>query len=232
MKKPQPFALKARPLNKWVLPVVLGGILVYFFSSMGTQTFRQRLLQMAYPLLMRVSKSSGNGMVLTNEANKVPPQNFYDLKVVMNNGQAVPLSQYKGSKILLVNTASDCGYTGQYEALQQLWQRYKGRLVIIGFPANDFKQQEKGSDDAIAAFCKLNYGVQFPLAQKSTVLKKPGQHPVFTWLSHAAQNGWNDQAPQWNFSKYLINERGVLTHYFGPAIAPTDKAVIAAIEKQ
>ena len=105
-------------------------------------------------------------------------------------------------------------------------------MVIIGFPANDFKEQEKGNDDDIASFCKLNFGVSFPLASKSVVVKTAQQNPVFNWLTHAAQNGWNEQAPSWNFSKYLVNEEGVLTHYFDPAIDPMSDAVTKAITEK
>jgi glutathione peroxidase len=131
----------------------------------------------------------------------------------------------------LVNTASNCGYTNQYEELQQLYEQYNNRLVILGFPSNDFKEQEKGNDDEIARFCKINYGVTFPLMKKSVVIKGAGQNPVFQWLSDAAQNGWNTKTPSWNFSKYLVNESGMLTHYFDPAISPLSKEVLAAINK-
>ncbi|WP_315818648.1 glutathione peroxidase [Paraflavitalea speifideaquila] len=130
-----------------------------------------------------------------------------------------------------MNTASDCGYTNQYEDLQKLYETYKDKLVIIGFPANDFHEQEKGNDEEIAQFCKVNFGVSFPLAKKSVVIKSPEQNPVFGWLTHKALNGWNEQEPSWNFSKYLVNERGVLTHYFDPSVSPTSNVVITAIAK-
>ena len=96
----------------------------------------------------------------------------------------------------------------------------KDKLVVIGFPANDFKEQEKGNDEQIARFCKLNYGVTFPLAKKSSVVKGPGQNVIFRWLSDKTMNGWNIQAPSWNFSKYLIDERGLLIGYFDPSVTP------------
>jgi glutathione peroxidase len=130
------------------------------------------------------------------------------------------LSAYKGKKIIIVNTASDCGYTGQYEELQKLYSQRKSEIVIIGFPANDFKQQEKGSNEEIASFCKKNYGVEFPLAMKATVIKNDQQHAIFKWLSDPAQNGWNTQAPSWNFSKYVLDEEGKLIGYFDPGVSP------------
>ena len=122
---------------------------------------------------------------------------------------------------MLVNTASNCGYTAQYKELEELYEKYKNQLVIIGFPANDFKEQEKGSDEEIAQFCRVNYGISFPLSKKSVVIKSPEQNPVFRWLTDKSRNGWNDKPPTWNFSKYLVNEEGTLTHYFDPAIPPS-----------
>ena len=207
-------------------------LLLFITTNMGTQTLRQRVLQLAYPVLMRFTKMAGaNAAVLHNKSSKPPAQPVYKLNIVLNNGKTTSLAQYKGKKILLVNTASNCGYTGQYEELQQLWEKHKEDLIIIGFPANDFKEQEQGSDTDIAQFCKLNYGVQFPLAKKSSVVKGTDQNRVFAWLSNPDQNGWNDHAPDWNFSKYLINEQGVLTHYFGPSITPLGKEVQEALKK-
>ncbi len=139
-------------------------------------------------------------------------------------------STLKGKKILLVNTASNCGYTNQYNDLQKLHQRYSDKLVVLGFPANDFKEQEKGNDEEIAQFCQVNFGVSFPLAKKSRVVKSVEQNPVFNWLTDKSKNGWTNKQPSWNFAKYLVNENGILTHYFDPSISPLDKQVISAIE--
>src|SRR5262249_54051619 len=105
------------------------------------------------------------------------------------------------------------------------------KLTIIGFPANDFKQQEKGSDEQIAQFCKLNFGVSFPLMKKSTVVRSTDQNAVFKWLTDSSQNGWNNRLPSWNFTKYLVNQEGTLTDYFGPAVSPLSTEVITAIKK-
>ena len=136
-----------------------------------------------------------------------PKVSFYSLKARANNGSEMDFEKFKGKKVLLVNTASDCGLTPQYEELQTLYEKYNDKLTVIGFPANDFKDQEKGSDKQIAEFCKINYGITFPLAQKSTVIKNETQNEVFRWLSDKNKNGWNYQAPTWNFSKYLEEER-------------------------
>jgi glutathione peroxidase len=120
--------------------------------------------------------------ILYNEKNVSPANSIYELSVQLNNGAIESLSKYRNKKILFVNTASDCGYTNQYEALESLYEKNADKLVIIGFPANDFKEQEKGSDEEIAQFCKINYGVTFALAKKSTVRKSDQQNEVFRWL--------------------------------------------------
>ena len=185
-------------------------------------TFRQRIMKLFYPLLMLFAKKSGKkAVILKNENNKQPVQSLYDLSLSLNNGKMIKLKEFAGKKILLVNTASNCGFTEQYDDLQKLYNEYQD-LVIIGFPANDFKEQERGNDEEIAQFCRLNYGITFPLSKKSVVIKSSAQNPIFRWLSDKTKNGWNDQQPTWNFSKYLVNEEGVLTHYFDPGISPAE----------
>ena len=130
---------------------------------------------------------------------------------------------------MLGNTASECGYTDQLESLQKLWQLNKDHLVVIGFPSNDFRNQEKLNNKEIASFCSNIYHITFPVAQKSVVKKTEEQHPIYQWLSDKNKNGWNDNPPSWNFSKYLVDEEGVLTHYFDPGIDPTSPEVIRAI---
>jgi glutathione peroxidase len=149
-----------------------------------------------------------------------PVSSIYNIPFELISGDTSNLSSYRGKKIIIVNTASDCGYTGQYEELQKLYSQRKSEIVIIGFPANDFKQQEKGSNEEIASFCKKNYGVEFPLAMKATVIKNEQQHAIFKWLSDPSQNGWNTQAPSWNFSKYVLDEEGKLIGYFDPGVSP------------
>lgn len=193
-------------------------------------TIRQQVLRTIYPALMNVTKWLGkNALVLENKSGKLFQNPIYDLPIALNNGQTLSLQTLQGKKILLVNTASDCGYTAQYSELQQLQDRYGKTLQVIGFPANDFKEQESGSDAAIAQFCQVNFGVTFPLAKRSSVVKGPQQHPVYQWLTQADKNGWNSKAPSWNFSKYLINENGVLTHYFDPSISPLSTEITKAL---
>jgi glutathione peroxidase len=193
-------------------------------------TGRQRILKALYPLWIAFTKLMGkNTKVLANTKNMQPGQSIYNLNVQLNNGNNLPLQTYKGKKLMLVNTASNCGYTNQYDDLQKLYQQFSNKLEIIAFPANDFKEQEKGNDEEIAQFCKVNFGVTFPLAKKSVVVKSAGQNDIFKWLTDKNQNGWNDQPPSWNFSKYLLNEQGELTHYFDPSVSPLSDEVIKAV---
>lgn len=195
-------------------------------------TLKQRLLKMVYPLWIKFTKAKKHNVnIFKNEELMPPKQSVYNLSVQLNNGKSIPLEEFKGKKILFVNTASNCGYTNQYADLQQLYQQMQNNLIVIGFPANDFKEQEKGTDEEIASFCTLNFGVSFPLAKKSTVIKSPEQNQVFRWLSSKEFNGWTNKQPSWNFSKYLVNEQGILTHYFDPSIEPLSPEVVSAIKE-
>jgi glutathione peroxidase len=192
-------------------------------------SFKQKILKALYPLIMRLSKAGDKGKVLAAPAPTAAPVSFYDLAGQLPTGQPLPFDQFKGQPVLLVNTASNCGYTNQYAELQQLAEQYAGQLVVLGFPANDFAEQEKADDNAISQFCQVNFGVSFPLLKKSVVVKQPAQNPVYQWLTQARQNGWNEQAPDWNFSKYLVGADGRLLNYFGPAVSPLSPAVISRI---
>jgi len=195
-------------------------------------TGRQRILKAVYPLWIAITKLMGkNTKVLANTKSMQPNQSIYNLNVQLNNGNSLPLQTYKGKKLMLVNTASNCGYTNQYEDLQKLYQQFSNKLEIIAFPANDFKEQEKGNDEEIAQFCKVNFGVTFPLAKKSVVVKSAEQNEIFKWLTNKNENGWNDQPPSWNFSKYLLNEQGELTHYFDPSVSPLSEEVLKAVKE-
>ena len=191
-------------------------------------TFKQKFLRLLYPVFSQLTKALGKGgKVLT--ANQMANTSFYDLKATLNNGTELDFTAFKNKKVLIVNTASECGYTAQYEGLQALQEKFDSRLVILGFPANDFGAQEKGTDEAIEQFCKVNFGVTFPLAKKSTVVKTPNQHPVYQWLTQEEKNGWNVFVPNWNFCKYLIDEKGDLSHVFESGIEPMGKEIIAAL---
>lgn len=215
-----------------MLFITFSGYVLIVTGNTKKMTLRQKILKAVYPAFTWWGRVSGqNSKVFTNKSPSPPPQSVYDLVVTLNNGEKISLSVFKGKKILFVNTASDCGYTDQYNELQKLYEENKDQLVIIGFPANDFKQQESGTDEEIAQFCKLNYGVTFPLARKSSVIPGPEQNPVFQWLTDNNKNGWTNKKPSWNFSKYLVNEEGILVNYFDPSILPTGKEVTEAIKK-
>lgn len=209
---------------KLAVAVVILSVLVYACTTTKSQknmSTRQNVLKSFYPVLTSVTRFFGvNSKVVLPKTVSDPVTSVYTIPFELINGDTADLSAYRGKKIVVVNTASDCGYTGQYEELQKLYAQRKDDIVIIGFPANDFKQQEKGSNEEIASFCKKNYGVDFPLAMKTTVIKSADQHPIFKWLSDQKQNGWNEQAPSWNFSKYIIDEQGKLIGYFDPGVSP------------
>ncbi|GAA4344878.1 glutathione peroxidase [Flaviaesturariibacter amylovorans] len=195
-------------------------------------TFRQRLLRSLYPVYQAVARLTGrHRKVLHREPAVTPPASLYDLELTLSNGERLPLSRFRGRKLLLVNTASNCIYTSHYETLRELEARSIG-LAIIAFPANDFKEQEQGSDAEIGAFCRTAFSISFPVARKAPVLPGADQQAVYRWLTDPAQNGWNSQAPTWNFAKYLVDEQGRLTHYFDPAITPDSDAVIQAMERR
>ncbi len=195
-------------------------------------TWRQSIMKAIYPIIMLPGKLfGGSKAVKINQQKTLPQSSLYELSYIANNKDTISLQQYKGKKLLIVNTASNCGYTGQYAELETLYKQFGNRLQIIGFPANDFKEQETGSDEEIAQFCQINYGVSFPLASKSVVIKSKDQNPIFQWLSDAKKNGWNNQEPTWNFSKYLINEEGVLMGFFSQQISPLDDQIKALVEQ-
>lgn len=193
-------------------------------------TYKQQLLKWLYPLVIRFASLTGKGNKKL-ESHTIATRSFYDLNATLNNGNLLDFASLKNKKIMIVNTASDCGYTNQYEALQALYEKYKDRLVVLGFPANDFAGQEKGTDTSIAEFCKVNFGVTFPILKKTVVLKKETQHEVFQWLTDDTKNGWNNEAPSWNFCKYIIDEKGNLTHFFESGIDPMGVEVKSAIEE-
>lgn len=193
-------------------------------------TTKQKILKAFYPLIMWTGKSKKKAHY--NAAKIKPPADFYSFKIELNNGDVLDMSSFRGKKMLLVNTASDCGFTAQYENLEKLYQQKKEKLVIIGFPANDFAQQEKNNDAQIAQFCKKNYGVEFPLAKKGVVIKNKNQQDIYKWLTDKNLNGWNDKAPTWNFCKYIIDENGILICFLPSAADPLGKEVKAALSME
>jgi len=154
----------------------------------------------------------------------LPSTSIYDFKVPSLDGNTIDLAKYKGKNILIVNTASQCGYTKQYAELEQLYEKYKGNLVIVGFPANNFGEQEPGTNAEIKEFCSKNYGVTFPMAEKISV-KGDDIDPLFKWLTSKQENGVMDAEIKWNFTKFLIDKNGKLVAVFPSAVTPMSEEI-------
>lgn len=148
-----------------------------------------------------------------------PVKNIYDFKIKSLDGGVIDFSQFKGKKILIVNTASMCGYTPQYEGLEKLYEQHKDNLVIVGFPSDNFGGQEYQNDSEIKSFCQKNFGVTFPLTTRVDV-KGEGATPIFKYLSNKEENGVLDATISWNFNKFLIDENGKLIAYFDSKVTP------------
>lgn len=150
---------------------------------------------------------------LRNTKTVAPKDSLYDIKIEGINGEDLNLSKYKGKKILFVNVASKCGFTNQYDGLQELYSKHKDKLTIIGFPCNQFGSQEPGQESEIQSFCRLNYGVDFPMTEKIDV-KGENQHLIYQWLTQKEKNGKMNSSVKWNFQKYLVDEEGRLIDVF------------------
>jgi len=163
--------------------------------------------------------------VSTRPKNTTIPANarsFYDFKLKSIEGKEIDFSIYTGKKVLIVNTASECGYTPQYDELQHLHEAHGSKVTLLGFPANNFGGQEPGTNTEIGAFCRKNFGVTFQLFEKVDVT----DNELYKWLSDENQNGWNSEAPTWNFCKYLINEKGELVKYYSSAVNPMSDEIL------
>ncbi len=172
------------------------------------------------------------GLIYTSFTLKPKPveKTIYSFKAKALDGSLINLNQYKGKKILIVNTASKCGFTPQYAKLQALHQKMGDKLVILGFPANNFGAQEPGTSLEISTFCTKNYGVTFQMMEKVSVLP-PDQCQIYKFLTHKEENGWNDKAPTWNFCKYLISEDGKLVNFWESKVDPMGPEIAEALLK-
>jgi glutathione peroxidase len=158
-------------------------------------------------------------------------QSFYDFKVKDIDGKEFDFASLKGKKVLVVNTASKCGFTPQYKQLEELYKNYGGdKFTIIGFPANNFLHQEPGSDQEISNFCQKNYGVTFKMMSKISV-KGNDMAPIYQWLTSKSKNGVTDSKVKWNFQKYLIDENGHLVDVIAPNVKPDDEKIVNWIKK-
>ncbi len=175
---------------------------------------------------VQANKNTGTNTTETNIINTT--KSIHDFKVEGVDGKTIDFSAFKGKKILIVNTASECGYTKQYAGLQKLYDTYKEKLVIVGFPANNFGGQEPGSNETIAAFCKKNFGVTFPIAAKVSV-KGDDAAPIFKWLCNKTENGVMDAEIKWNFGKFLLDEQGNLIQYFPSKVEPMNEEITSKL---
>ena len=162
--------------------------------------------------------------VLKNDDQMEKDNSIHSYSFVSLNGDTIKLDTFKGKKILFVNVASKCGFTPQYEGLQELHDQYKDKLVVLGFPCNQFGEQEKGSSDEIHSFCKKNYGVEFLISEKIDV-KGANQHPIYKWLTSKELNGKNSTSVKWNFQKYLVDENGIWIDYWYSLTKPKSSKI-------
>ncbi|TJZ52466.1 glutathione peroxidase [Sphingobacterium olei] len=157
----------------------------------------------------------------------IPPTSIYDFSFTSMYGEKVSLSDFKGKKILIVNTASNCGFTKQYKELQELHTLYGDKVVVIGFPANNFGNQEAGTNAEIQSFCEKNFGVTFLLSEKVEV-KGDDINPLFKYLNAQANPDFTGNI-KWNFEKYLIDEKGKLLHRYRSVVTPLDKSIVSKL---
>lgn len=167
--------------------------------------------------------------LISQNALAMQNNSIHKFKVESLSGDEIDFSDFKGKKILIVNTASKCGFTPQYEGLEELYKSHKDNLVIVGFPANNFMSQEPGTNEEIAEFCQQNYGVSFPMAEKVSV-KGKDIAPIFTWLTSKKENGVMDVKIKWNFTKFLLDENGQLIASFESKVTPQSKEILALLK--
>jgi glutathione peroxidase len=165
----------------------------------------------------------------SSQPGTVEAVSLYNIPLKGIDGSDINLGDFAGKKILFVNVASKCGFTPQYEKLQELHEKYNDRLVVIGLPCNQFMNQEPGTSEEIVQFCKINYGVTFQLTEKINV-KGPNQHPLYSWLTRKELNGVMDSEVKWNFQKYLVDEKGKLIDVFYSATSPLSKQITSLLE--
>lgn len=186
-------------------------------------------LFIAILILSSCQNQAQNNIKAMETQKPAQTQTIYQFKVTDLYGKEFDFSTLKGMKLLIVNTASECGLTPQYKDLEAIYKKYKDlNFVIVGFPANNFGSQEPGSNEQIAKFCQMNYGVTFPMMSKISV-KGKDIHEVYQFLTQKDKNGLQDSQVEWNFQKYLINEEGELIKVLSPSVLPTDAEIVGWI---
>ena len=191
-----------------------------------------KILTIAIALLSCAANSNQTNMnqstTAETNATQLQPTSIHQFIVPALDGSTINFASFKGKKILIVNTASECGFTKQYEGLQQLYNQYKEKLVIVGFPANNFGGQEPGSNTEIQSFCKKNYGVTFPMAAKISV-KGDDAAAIYKWLCNKSANGVLDATIKWNFNKFLLDENGIILQYFESSVTPLSETITSKL---
>ena len=187
-------------------------------------------LAMAASAVVFIAAKPAVPFTMTETTATTTPTSVYDFTVKSIDGKDVKLSQYKGKKLLIVNTASECGYTPQYKELEALYKQHGNKVTVLGFPANNFGGQEPGTEAQIATFCEKNYGVTFPLFSKVSV-KGADMAPLYKYLSDRTQNGTVGEAPSWNFCKYLVDEKGHVVKFYPSKVTPLSPELLADIAK-
>lgn len=177
---------------------------------------------------MKLNKHLNMGKILLNLNTTKPFKSIYDVEIEQKDGTKTTLRQYQGKKILIVNTASECGYTPQYTQLQEMHEKMNKSLQILAFPCNNFGGQEPGTDLEIEKFCIANYGVSFAVLKKTNVIGD-STAPIYKWLTDKNLNGWNSQPPEWNFCKYLIDENGNLIAFYSQHIEPLSQEILQRV---
>lgn len=188
----------------------------------------KNIINFFYMPRMKIGKHFNMGLILTNQNSTKAITSIYNIDFDVSNGRKSTLNIYRGKKILIVNTASKCGYTPQYRQLQEMHEQMHEKIQIIAFPCNNFGTQEPGNDDEILNFCTANYGVTFPLFKKINVIGNEAA-PIYKWLTDKNLNGWNEQAPEWNFCKYLIDEEGNLIAFYSQHVEPASNEILTKI---
>jgi len=216
---------------KKILKIAFGILFLISFKSNAQETNQSEKKETSAKVIPVAEISNGDGLGLesvenkSNEIEKTKP-NLYNIKVKDINGKDFNFKDLKGKKILIVNTASKCGFTPQYKELESLYKKNKDKnFIVIGFPSNDFGAQEPGTNKEIATFCTKNYGVTFSMMSKVSVKGKE-ICPLYKFLTQKVNNGLMDSEVNWNFQKYLINEKGELVAYFDSKVSPLDDRIV------
>jgi len=166
---------------------------------------------------------------MSSRTENTKSTSFHEFEINTLSGEKLNMADFEGKYILCVNVASKCGYTPQYAPLQELYEQHKDKIVVIGFPCNQFGGQEPGTQDEIASFCEKNYGVSFPMTEKINVKGKE-QHSIYAWLTQKAQNGVDDAKVNWNFNKFLISPEGEWVSHFGSSVDPMGEKLRAYLK--